>query len=68
MLFGRIDRLPQFFPMDKRTFSQLVDAYADAKLSRNQHLANTMVAQLQQALDVVFPDAEVSDPEPDSQF
>lgn len=46
-------------PMDKRTLAQLVDAYADAKASRNQHLVNSMVAQLEQALDEVFPpDAE----------
>lgn len=45
--------------MDKRTLAQLVEAYADAKASRNQHLVNSMVAQLEQALDEVFPpDAE----------
>jgi hypothetical protein len=43
--------------MDKRTLAQLVDAYADAKASRNQHLVNTMVAQLEQALDGLFPDS-----------
>ncbi len=45
------------FIMDKRTLAQLVDAYADAKASRNQHLVNTMVAQLEQALDGLFPDS-----------
>lgn len=45
-------------PMDKRTLAKLVDAYADAKASRNEHLVNSMVAQLEQALDAVFPDAE----------
>jgi hypothetical protein len=46
-----------YLPMDKRTLAQLVDAYADAKASRNQHLVNTMVAQLEQALDGLFPDS-----------
>lgn len=45
--------------MDKRTLAQLVEAYADAKASRNPHLINSMVSQLEQALDEVFPpDAE----------
>jgi hypothetical protein len=52
--------------MDKRTLAQLVDAYADAKASRNQHLVNSMVAQLEQALDEVFPpDAESPAVEPE---
>lgn len=48
--------------MDRRALAQLVDAYADAKASRNQHLINSMVAQLEQALDQVFPSEAV---EPD---
>jgi hypothetical protein len=48
--------------MDKKEFATLIDAYADAKASRNQHLINSMVAQLQQGLDSLFPDAAV-DPE-----
>lgn len=56
-------------PMDKRTLAQLVDAYADAKASRNQHLVNTMVAQLEQALDGLFPDGvDSSDENTDSEF
>jgi hypothetical protein len=49
--------------MDKRTLAQLVDAYADAKASRNQHLINYMVTQLEQALDLVFPAEAAVDPE-----
>lgn len=49
--------------MDKRTLAQLVDAYADAKASRNQHLINSMVTQLEQALDLVFPAEDAVDPE-----
>lgn len=40
--------------MNKKSLAALIDAYADAKASRNQHLVNTMVAQLEQALDMVF--------------
>lgn len=49
--------------MDKRTLAQLVDAYADAKASRNQHLVNTMVAQLEKALDSLFPAEEPAESE-----
>jgi len=52
-----------YLPMDKRTLAQLVDAYADAKASRNQHLINYMVTQLEQALDLVFPAEAAVDPE-----
>lgn len=41
--------------MDKRSLAVLIDAYSEAKASRNQHLVNTMVAQLEQALDSLFP-------------
>jgi hypothetical protein len=41
--------------MDKKSLATLIDAYADAKASRNQHLVNSMVAQLEQALDALFP-------------
>jgi hypothetical protein len=42
--------------MTKKDLATLIDAYADAKSSRNQHLISSMVAQLEQALDSVFPD------------
>ncbi len=48
--------------MTKKDLATLIDAYADAKSSRNQHLINSMVAQLEQALDSVFPD-QPADPE-----
>jgi len=41
--------------MSKKDLATLIDAYADAKASRNQHLVNSMVAQLEQALDSIFP-------------
>ena len=54
--------------MNKKELATLIDAYADAKASRNQHLVNSMVAQLEQALDAVFPgnddnEAPAVDPE-----
>lgn len=45
--------------MDKKDLAVLIDAYADAKASRNQHLVNSMAAQLEQALDSLFPTEEV---------
>lgn len=47
--------LPTMAPLSKKDLATLVDAYADAKASRNQHLVNSMVAQLEQALDSLFP-------------
>lgn len=52
--------------ISKKDLATLIDAYADAKASRNQHLINSMVAQLEQALESVFgPEdpAEVTTPE-----
>ena len=43
--------------MNKKDLATLIDAYADAKTSRNQHLVNSMVAQLEQALDGLFADS-----------
>ena len=49
--------------IDKKTLAGLIDAYADAKASKNQYLVNTMVAQLEAALDSLFaPTQEVEDP------
>lgn len=52
--------------MDRKTLSNLIDAYADAKASRNQHLVNTMVAQLQEALEEVFGGIAQGEDEPDT--
>lgn len=50
--------LPAYsLPMNKKDLATLIDAYADAKASRNQHLVNSMVAQLEQALDGLFADS-----------
>jgi len=41
-------------PVDKKTLATLIDAYADAKATKNQHLLNTMVSQVETALDSLF--------------
>lgn len=40
--------------MNKESLVILIEAFADAKASRNQHLVRSMAAQLEQALDAVF--------------
>jgi len=55
--------------MDKGSLATLIDAYADAKSSRNAHLIRSMAAQLEQALNEVFPDTgEEEAPVPDPEF
>lgn len=44
--------------MNKKDLAVLIDAYSEAKASRNTYLVNTMVAQLEQALDSLFPTEE----------
>lgn len=47
--------------MGKKELATLVDAYADAKASGNKHLIQSMIAQLETALDEIFgkePDVE----------
>jgi hypothetical protein len=45
-------------PISKRDFGALIDAYADAKASRNPVLVNMVAPQLEQALDKVFAEQE----------
>lgn len=46
-------------PMNKKDLAALIDAYADAKSTRNQILIQQMVTQLERALDQVFgPEVE----------
>lgn len=40
--------------MGKKELATLVDAYADAKASGNKYLTQTMIAQLERALDSIF--------------
>ncbi len=51
--------------MNKKNLATLIDAYADAKLSGNEHLVNSMVAQLEQAMDSVFANNENAPVEPE---
>ena len=49
--------------MDKESFASLIDAYADAKASRNKILIQSMIERLEQALSAIFPDQPEA-PEP----
>ena len=40
--------------MGKKELATLIDAYSDAKASGNKYLTQTMIAQLERALDEVF--------------
>ena len=40
--------------MSKEVLAELIDAYADAKASKNKVLIATMIKQLEMALDEVF--------------
>ena len=44
--------------MDKETLAALIDAYADAKASRNKILIKSMIESLEQALSSIFPPEE----------
>jgi|OM-RGC.v1.036688147 hypothetical protein len=48
--------------MDKSTFAELIDAYADARASKNKVLIKVMISQLEQALNLVFPEASEEAP------
>lgn len=53
-------------PISKKDFGALIDAYADAKASRNLVLINMVAPQLEKALDKVFAEQE---PQPeDNQY
>jgi hypothetical protein len=56
--------------MNKSELAVLIDAYADSKVSRNAHLIRSMAAQLEQALNEVFPDTDGGEetPLPDPEF
>lgn len=44
--------------MSKEVLAELIDAYADAKASKNKVLIQTMIRQLESALDSLFPNTE----------
>lgn len=41
--------------MTKPQLAELIEAYADAKVSANNHLLKLVVAELNIALDMLFP-------------
>jgi hypothetical protein len=49
--------------MNKTEFAQLIDAYADAKASGNKYLVQRMIDDLEQALNGLFPQEEISEEE-----
>ena len=50
--------------LDKKTLAALIDAYADAKATKNQHLVNTMVSQVEAALNSIFDETPVAEETP----
>ncbi len=53
--------------MDKETLAALIDAYADAKASKNKILIKSMIDSLEQALSMLFPnEPEVPAGEPEA--
>jgi hypothetical protein len=42
--------------MDKKELAVLIEAYAEAKASRNPFLVNVMVPKVEKALDEIFPE------------
>jgi hypothetical protein len=49
---------PDCYPPDmkRKDLITLIDAYADAKASRNHHLVTIMISQLERAVREIFPD------------
>ena len=47
--------------MDKQTFAELIDAYADAKASKNKILIRSMIDNHEQALIILFPNSSESE-------
>ena len=54
--------------MSKEAFAELIDAYADAKATKNKVLVQTMIRQLELALDSLFATEEKEDPAQEDSF
>lgn len=50
--------------MGKKELAILIDSYADAKASQNKHLINTMIKQLEMALEEIFGPESDEEPAP----
>lgn len=55
-------------PISKKEFSALIDAYADAKVSKNPVLMNMMVSQMERAIDLLFAEEEKENTVPTEQY
>ena len=47
--------------MDKAGFAQLIDAYADAKVSGNKILVKALIGEFEAALNSVFPEGQAEE-------
>lgn len=52
--------------MNKEALAELIDAYADAKATKNKVLVQTMIKQLELALDSLFSSEEEAPAQEDS--
>jgi len=50
--------------MGKKELAILIDSYADAKASQNKHLINTMIKQLEMALEEILGPESDEEPAP----
>ena len=54
--------------MNKEALAELIDAYADAKATKNKVLVQTMIKQLELALDSLFATEEKEAPAQEDSF
>ena len=54
--------------MSKEAFAELIDAYADAKATKNKVLVQTMIRQLELALDSLLATEEKEAPAQEDSF
>ncbi len=51
--------------MDKETLAALIDAYADAKATKNKILIKSMIENLERALNIMFPESAEQEENPE---
>jgi|SaaInlV_120m_DNA_3_1039746.scaffolds.fasta_scaffold00476_7 hypothetical protein len=49
--------------INKESVAEIIDAYADAKASKNKVLIHTMIRQLEAVLNEIFPEDAVETPQ-----
>ena len=52
--------------MDKETLAALIDAYADAKATKNKILIKSMIENLERALNIIFPESAMQEENPEA--